>query len=529
MPLLEVEELAITAGGARVLEGLSFRMGHATRLALVGESGAGKTLVALAIAGLLPETARREGVIRLDGTPQPLDGAAQVGWRGKRIAMIADASTMALDPLMTAAAQIAEAAGGTGAEQQRRVAALLAEVGLEPAHGRCYPGALTAGQRQQVLLAMALAAEPAVLIADEPVAALDPPAQRLVLDLIRKSCDSRNMALLFVSHDLKAVAALCNEVMVLKGGRVIESGPIAEVLRRPQQDYTKELVAAGKHRARTLMRSPIGTDLLAVNGVTRAFGAPPLLRFGRPAPRPALDNVSFVLRRSECLAVVGPAGSGKTTLARIIAGLDGAGSGTLEMEHHTYRGADLPRILRREITMVFEDARGSFDPRLTVGASVTEPLRLEPQLILDEQADRLVEVVRAAGLSPDVLTRFPADFSDGDMLRLAFARALIAKPRLVIFDEPVAALDVSLRGEMLMLLNRLRADFGLTSLVMSRDLDTVRSIADRVLVLEQGRIVETGKPADLIEAPQQPLTRALVEARLPDVADAVRLPPEAVE
>jgi peptide/nickel transport system ATP-binding protein len=528
MPLLEVEGLAITAGGARVLEGLSFRMGHATRLALVGESGAGKTLVALAIAGLLPETARREGVIRLDGTAQPLDETAQVGWRGKRIAMIADASTTALNPLMTAAAQVAEAVGGSGAEREKRTAALLADVGLEPAHGRCYPGALTAGQRQQVLVAMALAAEPAVLIADEPVAALDPPAQRLVLDLIKKNCDSRNMALLFISHDLKAVAALCNEMMVLQGGKAIESGPITEVLRRPQQDYTKELVAAGKHRARTLMRSPIGTDLLAVNDVTRVFEAP-LLRFGRPGPRPALDSVSFVLRRSECLAVVGPAGSGKTTLARIIAGLDRASSGTLEMEHHTYRGTDLPRVLRRQITMVFEDARASFDPRLTVGASVTEPLRLEPQLILEEQADRLVEVVRAAGLSPDVLTRYPASFSDGDMLRLAFARALIAKPRLVIFDEPVAALDVSLRGEMLMLLNRLRADFGLTSLVMSRDLDTVRSIADRVLVLEQGTIVETGKPADLIEAPQQPLTRALVEARLPDVADAVRLPPEAVE
>lgn len=526
MPLLDVEDLTITAGDDRIVDRLSFRMGQGIRLGLVGASGVGKTLIALAIAGVLPEWARREGNIRFEGAGQPPEETNLVRWRSKHLALIPQAG--ALDPLMRVGEQIAEAVPRPRPEREQRVAALLAEVGLEPSHGRAFPDALTAGQRQQALVAIALAADPVLLIADEPVAPLDPPAQRLVLDCIKAICDNRNIALLFISHDLKAVAALCNEVMVLSDGRAIEYGPTGAVLGRPQREYTKELVGAGRHRARTLMRSPIGTDLLEARDLRRLFPAPasPLWP---PARVAALDGVSFVLRRSECLAVVGPAGSGKTTLARIVAGLDRAGSGLIEMEHHVYRGSDLPRILRREISMVFSDARASFDPRLNVGISVTEPFRLEPQLLIEEQADRLVEAVRAVGLAPEDLVRHPHSFSDGDMVRLAFARALIAKPRLVVFDEPVAALDVSLRGEMLMLLNRLRADFGLTALVMSRDLETARSIADRVLILERGRIVETGKPADLIESPQHPATQALVAARLPELAQALRPPPAASE
>lgn len=506
MSLVEIDGLTISVRGATVVDTLSFKIGRGSRLGLVGESGAGKTLIALAIAGLLPDAAKSAGNIRADGG---------------RIGVIFQQSDTALNPLMTAGAQIAEAIGST-AEKPKRVAELLAEVGLEPAHGGAYPDALTAGERQQVLIAIALALETDLLIADEPVAALDPPAQRRVLDLIKAICASRNMALLLISHDLKAIASLCGEVMVLQAGKVVESGPIAEVFGRPQRDLTKELVAAGKHRARTLMRSPIGADLLEVKGVTRRFAQPWLSPWRRSPDVVALDAVAFAVRRSECLAVVGPAGSGKSVLGRIIAGLEGATSGVVEMDHQSYRGTNLPRSLRRAITMVFQEPRQSFNPRLTVGESVTEPLRLEPQLILEEQADRLVEVVRAAGLSPDVLTRYPDAFSDGDIQRLAFARALIAKPRLVIFDEPVAALDVSLRGEMLMLLNRLRADFGLTCMVLSRDLDMVRSIADRVLVMERGRIVEAGKPADLVDAPQHELTQALVGSRLPEVAQALR-------
>ncbi|MHB1104007.1 MAG: ABC transporter ATP-binding protein [Devosia sp.] len=509
MSLVEVDGLTIRIDRAPVVDNLSFKIGRGMRLGLVGESGAGKTLIALALAGLLPDAAALVGTIRVDSA---------------RIGMVFQASDTALNPLMTAGEQIAEAVGIAEADRRKRVTALLSEVGLEAAHAHRYPDALTAGQRQLVLIAMALALDPDLLIADEPVAALDPPAQRRVLDLIKALCASRNMALLLISHDLKAVAALCGEVMVLQAGKIIEAGPLADVLGRPQRDLTKELVAAGKHRARTLMRSPIGANLLEIKDVTLRFPRPWQSPWRRPPDLVALDAISFSIRRSECLAVVGPAGSGKTVLGRSIAGLDRVTEGAIEMDHLGYRGTDLPKGLRRDITMVFQQPRGSFNPRLTVGESVTEPLRLEPQLMLEEQADRLVEVVRAVGLGPDMLTRYPATFSDGDIQRLAFARALIAKPRLVVFDEPAAALDVSLRGEMLMLLNRLRADFGLTCMVLSRDLDTVRSIADRVLVLEAGRIVEAGKPADLLEAPQHPFTQALVRARLPELAQAVAPP-----
>lgn len=506
MSLVEVDSLTIAIGGAPVVDTVSFRIGRGTRLGLVGKNGAGKTLIALAIAGGLPAAAQSTGTIRFDS---------------RRIGVIFQAGDSGLDPLVNVGAQIAEAVAGSETERRKRVDELLLAVGLDGAHGRLYPDELTAGQRQQVLIAIALAPEPDLLIADEPVAALDPPDQRRVLELIKTACSSRNMALLLISHDLRAVAALCSDIMVLDDGKVIEAGPVAEVFGRPQRDLTRELVAAGKHRARTLMRSPIGAELLQVRDLSRHFPRPRQAPWHRPAPAVALGGVSFAVRRSECLAVIGPAGSGKTALGLILAGLDRATGGEIMMDHQSYRGSDLPRSLRRDVSIVFQRPRESFDPRLTMGESVIEPLRLEPQLILEEQADRLVEVVRAVGLSPDVLTRHPAAFSDGDIQRLAFARALIAKPRLVIFDEPVAALDVALRSEMLMLLNRLRADFGLTSIVLSRDLDVVRSIADRVLVLEAGKIVESGKPADLIEAPRHPLTQALVAARLPEVAQAV--------
>lgn len=526
MSLVDVEDLTITVQAAPVVENVRFEIDPGAGLGIVGRSGSGKTLIALAIAGLLPDVALRSGTVRLDGAPQPLDDAALVRLLGSRIGVIPQNAEAALNPLMTAGEQLEEvvALGREEADTRQRVAELLAEVGLESPLSGLYPDALTRGQRQQVMIAMALAAEPELLIADDPVAALDPPARRRVLDLFKARCSGRNMGLLFISHDLKAVSALCSEVIILDGGRIVEQGPLADVLGRPQEDLTRELVAAGKHRARTLMRSPIGTGLLEVTELTRSFPMPRRSPWRPSRTLAALDAVSFSVRRSECLAIVGPAGCGKTTLARTIAGLDRASKGRLAMGRLSYRGTDLPKALRRDITMVFQEPLGSFNPRLTVGESVTEPLRLEPQLILEEQADRLVEVIRAVGLSPDVLTRYPDAFAVGDIQRLAFARALISKPRLVIFDEPVAALDVSLRGEMLMLLNRLRADFGFTCVVTSRDLDLVRAIADRVLVMDKGRIVESGKPADLIEAPRHPLTQALVEARLPEVAEAVRAP-----
>ena len=520
MALLSVDELTVSFGGTPVLDAVSFAIGKGQRFGIVGENGAGKSVAALAIMGLLPDDAQSTGALSFDAAPLPADEEARAKLRGKRIAMVFQDTATSLDPLDTVGAQVVEAmqlAGQTPADLHAEAERLFADLGLDPAHAKCYPRELSSGQRQRVMIAVALAGKPDLLICDEPTSQLDLIAQRKVIDLIERTCTERGMALMFISHDLKAVAALCTKIMVLRRGKVVEMGDKLDVLGHPKHDYTKMLLAAGRHRARTLMRAPISGDMLVVRGVTKRFRQPDISVF---EPRPslvALDDISLAIRSGESLALVGPAASGKSTLARIIAGLDRATMGELEFDHQVYHGTDLPRMLRRDISLVFANPTGTFNPRLTIGESVAEPLRLEQGAEFDDLGRRIVEVVQAVGLSPDMLSRFPHELSGGQRQRFAIARALITRPKLVVLDEPVAALDVSARGEVLVLLNRLRADYGLTFLIISHDLDMLSIVADRVIVMDKGRIVETGTPAQLLDKPQQPLTKELVAARLPDI------------
>jgi peptide/nickel transport system ATP-binding protein len=277
------------------------------------------------------------------------------------------------------------------------------------------------------------------------------------------------------------------------------------------------LLAAGRHRARTLMRTPISGDMLVVRNVTRRIRQPDISIFETRPSLIAVDNVSMSIRSGESLALVGPSDSGKSTLARIIAGLERSTDGELEFDHQIYHGLDMPRTVRRDISFVFPNPLASFNPRLTVGESVVEPLKLEHGAEFDVLGRRIVEVVQAVGLAPDMLERHPHEFTGGQLQRFAIARALIARPRLVVLDEPVASLDLSVRGEILVMLNRLRADYGLTFLVIAHDLDVIRIVADRVIVMDRGRIIETGTPAQLLDRPQQQLTAQLIAASLPDV------------
>jgi peptide/nickel transport system ATP-binding protein len=518
--LLKVDELTVGFGGTPVLDTVGFSIGKGQRFGIIGESGSGKTMSALAIMGLLPDDAQVSGSLVFDGAPLPADEEARAKLRGRRIAMVFQEPMTSLNPLERAGAQVAEAmelAGQTQGDVKAEVERLFTEVGLEPGHAARYPHELSGGQRQRVMIAMALAGKPDLLICDEPTSALDLITQRKVIDLIDRICTDRGMALMFISHDLKAVAALCTKIMVVRRGKVIEVGDKLDVLGHPRHEYTKMLLAAGRHRARTLMRAPISGDILAVRKLTRRFRQPDVSIFEPRPPLVALDEASFAIRSGESLALVGPSGSGKSTLARIIAGLDRATSGELEFDHQIYHGTDLPRTLRRDISLVFQDPFGSFNPRLTIGESVAEPLRLEQGAEFDELGRRIVEVVQAVGLSPDMLSRYPHEFSGGQRQRFAIARALITRPRLVVLDEPVSALDVSVRGEVLVLLNRLRADYGLTFLVISHDLDMVRTVADRVMVMDKGKIIETGTPAQLLERPQEKLTKDLIAASLPDI------------
>ena len=520
MALLKVEELTVSFGGTPVLDTVGFSIGKSERFGVIGESGSGKTMTALAIMGLLPDDAELTGSLLFDSAPLPADEEARARLRGRRIAMVFQEPMTSLNPLEKAGAQVAEAmqlAGQAEGDVRADVERLFVEVGLEPGHAVRYPHELSGGQRQRVMIAVALAGKPDLLICDEPTSALDLITQRKVIDLIDRICTDRGMALMFISHDLKAVAALCTKIMVIRRGKVVEMGDKLDVLGHPRHDYTKLLLAAGRHRARTLMRAPISGDMLTVRSLTRRFRQPDVSIFEPRPPLVALDDVSFSIRSGESLALVGPSGSGKSTLARIIAGLDRATKGELEFDHQVYHGTDLPRTLRRDISLVFQDPFGSFNPRLTIGESVAEPLRLEQGAEFDELGRRIVEVVQAVGLSPDMLSRYPHEFSGGQRQRFAIARALITRPRLVLLDEPVSALDVSVRGEVLVLLNRLRADYGLTFLVISHDLDMVRIVADRVMVMDKGRIIETGTPAQLLDKPQETLTRELIAASLPEI------------
>ena len=519
MTLLKVDKLGVTIGGVAVLSEVSFLLNNGQRLAVVGETGAGKSMLGRAIMGLLPSGSIRSGSIALDEAPLPTGEAELAKLRGKRIAMLLQDAAAGLDPLVTIGAHIAEAltlAGETG-DAAPLVGQLLDDVGLDRALAARFPRDLTSAERRLAMLAAALAGKPELLIADEPVAGLDVLAQRRVIGLIERLCTERQMALLLMSHDLKLVALLCSRIIVLRGGRAVESGDKADVFGHPKHDHTRLLVSAGRHRARTLMRTPIGAVLLDVRKVGRTYKRHDLSLFQPQPPVAALDDVSLSIRQGESMALIGPTGSGKSTLARIIAGLERATSGELEIDHTVYHGTDLPHIQRRDISFVFHDPTQSFNPELTVGESIAEPLQLESQRLMDELSTRMVEVLAAVGLSTDVLGRRPDEFTAPQLQRLAIARALITRPRLIILDEPVTALDVVGRGELLVMLNRLRADFGLTFLVISHDLEMVRIVADRVMVMDKGRIVESGTPAQLLENPQQPITQQLVTAALPDV------------
>ena len=517
MALLEVAGLSVRFGASVALSDMALTLERGERFGIVGESGSGKTLTALAITGLLPEGATVGGSISFDGTPLPRSEREMARLRGKRIGMVFQEPMTALNPLMRIHDQIEEAIriNSVISAPQIEVANLLKEVGLELRHGDRFAHQLSGGQRQRVMIAMALASQPDILIADEPTSALDLITQRRVLDLIAEICTRRHMALLFISHDLKAVAWLCSRVAVMHDGRLIETGKAQEVLGAPKQPYTARLVAASRFAPRPLARSPIGKGLLAVRGISREYRQDGFWPFGSK-PLRAVDDVSLTVDAGECVALVGPSGCGKTTLAKIIVGLDRATSGEIVFAGEHYHGSDLPKARRRDLSLVFQDPFGSFDPRLTIEQSIGEPLRLE-KLDAGTRAERLIEAVEAVGLDREMLGRYPHEFSGGQRQRLAIARALVTKPRLLVLDEPVSALDVSVRGEVLALLARLQADFGLTYLIISHDLDMVRAIADRVLVMEAGRIVEEGKPQEIFARPQHRLTRDLMAARLPEV------------
>lgn len=519
MALVDIEGLTISFEGREALSGLSLSIERGERFGIIGESGSGKSLTALAIAGLLPETAQASGSVRFDGQPLPANEKQMARLRGKRIGFVFQEPMTALNPLMTIGDQIEEAVqlAGRGASVQIEVPGLLREVGLELTHAARYPHQLSGGQRQRAMIAMALAGEPDLMIADEPTSALDVVTQRVVLDLLDSVCRRRRMTLLFISHDIRAVAALCSQLGVMRAGKLLEQGSTETVLRAPSEEYTRRLVLASRVDRRRPVHEVRGKDLLSIRTVTRDYPASGIWPW-RGAPLRAVNAVELTIGAGECVALVGPSGCGKTTLARMIVGLDTASSGHFEIEGVRYRGSDLPPVKRTDISLVFQDPFGSFDPRMIIAESLAEPLHLLGRIAPLDRRARLEEAIQSVGLEIAMLDRYPHEFSGGQRQRLAIARAMVTRPKLVVLDEPVSALDVSVRGDVLNLLARLQAEHGLTYLIISHDLDMVGAMADRVLVMEAGQIVEEAQPDKLFAAPHHRLTKSLMAARLPDVA-----------
>ena len=522
MALVEIDHLTIGFDGHKAVSHLSLRIERGDRFGIIGESGSGKSLTALSIAGLLPDAAQVSGHIAFDGTPLPDSERAMARLRGKRIGMVFQEPMTALNPLMTIGEQIEEAINLAGITEVMPLALpdLLDEVGLAPGHVGRFPHQLSGGQRQRAMIAMALASQPELMIADEPTSALDAITQRTVLDLIADICKRRHMTLLFISHDIRAVAALCDRVGVMRAGELVEQGDTGDVFRAPRADYTRKLLAASQMQRRERPAAKAhadGAPLLRIENVSRIYRHGGLWPW-RDAPVRAVDGVTLDIAAGECVALVGPSGCGKTTLARMIVGLDDVSAGQLVFDEAAYRGRDLPPLLRAGLSLVFQDPFSSFDPRMTIGASLGEPLHLLGRLSRAEHEARLAEAIEAVGLSVAMLERYPHEFSGGQRQRLAIARALVTRPRLVALDEPVSALDVSVRGDVLDLLSRLQVEHGLTYLIISHDLDMVAAMADRVLVMEKGQIVEEGAPQRLFAEPQHDLTKALMAARLPEIA-----------
>ncbi|WP_064746047.1 dipeptide ABC transporter ATP-binding protein [Lysobacter antibioticus] len=499
-------------GGARALLGPVDLELHAGQcLGVVGESGSGKSLTALSLLGLLPPGLQARGELRVDGETLGLGDAAHARLRGRGLAWVPQDPLAALHPLRRVGAQLIETlrtVRGLGKDEARaRAQHLFERVQLpEPATAlQRYPHQFSGGQRQRIAIALALATAPRALIADEPTSALDARIARDILDLLDRLRREDGLALLLISHDLPLVGAYAQRLLVLQRGVVVEQGEAARVFAAPAQAYTRELLAADRIEALPEASSDAPVWL-------RGEG----LRMHYPrAPRPALDAVDIELRRGEGLALVGESGSGKSTLGRALLRLLRGAQGRVCVDGADLAGLDAAalRRWRAQTGVVFQDPYASLDPRLRVAQIVAEPLRIHTRSDAAARRARAAELLAAVGLDAAMLDRYPHQFSGGQRQRIAIARALATEPKLLVCDEAVSALDAHHRAAILALLARLKRERGLALLFVTHDLSAAAAVAERIAVLEAGRIVETGPTAQVLRAPQHAHTRALLAAR----------------
>jgi peptide/nickel transport system ATP-binding protein len=539
-PLLEVEDLAVSfdVRGGRMMatDGVSLAIAPGETLGIVGESGSGKSVMAYSLVGLLARNGRVDrGSIRFDGADLRADAAAMRRVRGRGIAFIFQNPRGALNPIRSVGDQVRDALEASGRATRResagRAREWLDQVRIERPAERmhAFPHELSGGMCQRVLIAMALAAEPRLLIADEPTTGLDVTTQKVIMDTLYELSSRKGLAILLITHDVGLAARYCRRVAVMCEGRIVETGPAADVIERPRVPYTQRLVAATPRIGRTLREllppaeqmisasrcreqppSADGAPLLRVRGLSKTFES-------RGSATPAVREVSLELARAGRLGIVGESGSGKTTTARMIARLLDQSAGEIAFD-----GIDIGAMasapfsrsaLRRRIQVVFQDPLGSLNPRFTAHQAIANPLsRAEPSLGRAQRHERVTEAARKAGFDPALLDRYPHQLSGGQQARVGIARALVVRPDLLILDEPTSALDVSIQAVVLNQLDALHREFGLSYILVSHDLNVIRLMCDHVLVMRHGEIVESGSVASIFNAPTHAYTRELIAA-----------------
>lgn len=524
MTLLAIKDLSLSIGDTEILHDIDLEMRAGEVVAITGESGSGKSLTALSVMGLLPRGSTTQGAIILDGTDILQTTEPDLcRMRGNTMGMVFQEPMTALNPVQKIGDQVAETIliheKTSKAEAHKRADAMLKRVGLQVSPKR-YPHELSGGQRQRVVIAMAIALRPKLLIADEPTTALDVTTQARILDLLRDLVREFGMGLLLITHDLAVVADVADKIVVMQKGRVVEAGETKYLFAHMQHPYTKALFEASTH-AVSLPETVQSTPMLSVKNVNRDYPAARRTLFG---PRPmfrALHDISFQINQGERVGLVGESGCGKSTLTRAILGLEDVQGGEIRLDDEPVFTGKRPNLaVRRKMQVVFQDPYSSFNPRHRVDRLITEPFHLlEAPPTGEVRADAIAKALFDVGLSPDDASKYIHEFSGGQRQRIAIARALIVEPELIIFDEAVSALDVSVRAQVLDLIAELCRKRPLAYLFISHDLSVVRSVTDRVMVMQAGKIVEQGETETVFSAPQHAYTQTLIAAapQLPEL------------
>ncbi|WP_411732126.1 dipeptide ABC transporter ATP-binding protein [Paeniglutamicibacter sp.] len=537
--VLEIKDLEVTfttdAGEVPAVRGVGFEVAAGEVVAVVGESGSGKSVTARTILGLLAETAVARGAVVLKGSNMLTLGARELrAVRGDEVAMVFQEPSTALNPVYTVGWQIAEgirAHGKVGRKEAKaRTIEVLRKVGIPEPEKRVnyYPHQFSGGQKQRVIIAAALALNPALIVADEPTTALDVTVQAEILELLREVRDDFNTGIVLITHNMGVVADLADRVVVMYQGKIVESAPSAELFAAPREDYTKALLAAvphlGRHSASAGMTERSGQDkevLVQARNLSIVYPG----RMGTPSFT-AVDDVSLQICAGEVYGLVGESGSGKTTIGRAIAGLNKVSSGSLKVlgyEMLDFKERTFKK-LRQDIGFVFQDPAASFNPQLSIGECVAEPLFVHKALDARAARKRVDELLEAVQLPKEFAARFPHELSGGQRQRASLARALALDPKLLIADEPTSALDVSVQAKVLELFKELQAELGFAALFISHDLAVVDMLSTWVGVLYRGKLVEEGIGNQVMGDPHHPYTRRLIASLpVPDpVEQAIR-------